>query len=57
MKTLKELTKVNMEIEVKDSRLILHYHNQGEKISGQIDVTQLFHFFKEFFDYNKEQMK
>ena len=56
-KTYEELQKVNMSIEVKASRLLLHYSNSNEKIGGIIDVTQLYHFFKDFFKANKKNLK
>ena len=48
-KTLKEITKVNMEVGIKDDRLMLYYNYAGQKVSGAMDITQLYWFFKEIF--------
>jgi len=48
-KSLKEITKVNMEIGLKGNRLMLYYNYAGQKVCGVMDITQLYWFFKEMF--------
>ena len=48
-KSLKEITKVNMEVGLKGNRLMLTYNYAGQKVSGVMDITQLYWFFKEMF--------
>ena len=48
-KTLKEIKKAKLEIELKKDRLILHFEDASGGIGGTIDVTPLYHFLKIFF--------